>query len=95
MGVSATHLDWTMVPYVRKSFYKHFNDGLKYIESNVLSYGISEELKDKLLGELNNSLSIDDEKYKKFRRAYAYAMDMTEKECHQAAEGLFHNLNTL
>ena len=23
-GVSATHLDWTMVPYVRKSFYKHY-----------------------------------------------------------------------
>ena len=23
-GVSATHLDWTMVPYVRKSFYKTF-----------------------------------------------------------------------
>ena len=94
-GVSATHLDWTMVPYVRKSFYKHFKDGLKYIEHNVLNNGISEELKDKLLGELNNSLPIDDEKYKKFRRAYAYAMDMTEKECHQAAEGLFHNLNTL
>ena len=31
-GVSATHLDWTMVPYVRKSFYKHFIDGLKYVE---------------------------------------------------------------
>ena len=31
-GVSATHLDWTMVPYVRKSFYKHFKDGLMYIE---------------------------------------------------------------
>ena len=30
-GVSATHLDWTMVPYVRKSFYKHFKDGLIYI----------------------------------------------------------------
>jgi len=27
-GVSATHLDWTMVPYVRKSFWKHFKDGL-------------------------------------------------------------------
>lgn len=25
-GVSATHLDWTMVPYVRKSFYKHYMD---------------------------------------------------------------------
>lgn len=23
-GVSATHLDWTMVPYVRKSFFKHY-----------------------------------------------------------------------
>lgn len=31
-GVSATHLDWTMVPYIRKSFYKHFLDGLKYAE---------------------------------------------------------------
>ena len=31
-GVSASHLDWTMVPYVRKSFFKHFKDGLKYIE---------------------------------------------------------------
>ena len=31
-GVSATHIDWTMVPYVRKSFYKHFIDGLKYSE---------------------------------------------------------------
>lgn len=31
-GVSATHLDWTMVPYVRKSFYKHFIDGLEYVE---------------------------------------------------------------
>ena len=23
-GVSATHLDWTMVPYVKKSFFKHY-----------------------------------------------------------------------
>lgn len=31
-GVSGTHLDWTMVPYIRKSFAKHFKDGLKYID---------------------------------------------------------------
>ena len=31
-GVGATHIDWTMVPYVRKSFMKHFKDGLKYCE---------------------------------------------------------------
>lgn len=30
-GVSASHLDWSMVPFVRKSFMKHFKDGLKYI----------------------------------------------------------------
>ena len=31
-GVAATHLDHTLVPYVRKSFWKHFKDGLKYVE---------------------------------------------------------------
>lgn len=37
-GVAATHLDWTMVPYVRKSFRKHFIDGMKFIdnEENVI-----------------------------------------------------------
>ncbi len=35
-GVSATHLDWTMVPYVRKSFAKHYRDGLKYITNKTL-----------------------------------------------------------
>ena len=40
-GVSATHLDWTMVPYVRKSFFKHFKDGLEFIdksETKMISY---------------------------------------------------------
>lgn len=32
-GVAATHLDVTCVPYVRKSFYKYFKDGLKYCEN--------------------------------------------------------------
>lgn len=31
-GISASHLDWTMVPYFRKSFFKHYIDGLKYVE---------------------------------------------------------------
>ena len=26
-GVSASHIDWSLVPYVRKSFYKHYCDG--------------------------------------------------------------------
>ncbi|MCH5167441.1 MAG: hypothetical protein J1F35_06050 [Erysipelotrichales bacterium] len=30
-GVAATHIDWSMVPFVRKSFMKHFKDGLEWI----------------------------------------------------------------
>lgn len=86
MGVSATHLDWTMVPYVRKSFYKHFKDGLKYIEENEFALGA------KFIGE---NWSIEDEEYKKHSKSYEYAMDKTEKEVYQAVEGLYHNLNTL
>ena len=88
-GVSATHLDWTMVPYVRKSFYKHFKDGLKYIEGN--------ELKSELDKIAIGNLSIEDEFYGKeiHPRAYQYALDMTERETYQAVEGMYHNLKLL
>ena len=39
--------------------------------------------------------SIEDDFYKSFPKAYKYAMKMTARETHQAAEGLYHNLNTL
>ena len=95
-GVSATHLDWTMVPYVRKSFYKHFLKGLQYCEAKVIN-GMDEELRSKTLSKFNNTLPIDSEIYKNpaFARAYKYAMDMTIGETHQAVEGMYHNLNTL
>lgn len=83
-GVSATHIDHSMVPYVRKSFLKHFKDGMKWI------HGVDFELdKDP------KELSIEDDLYKNEDtiRAYDYALAMTEKETHQAVEGLFHNLN--
>lgn len=86
-GVSATHLDWTMVPYVRKSFYKHYKDGIVYLEE------LGTEDFDN--GYIRNDMSIEDDDYKKFSKAYRYAMDMTKKECYQAVEGMYHNLNTL
>lgn len=85
-GVSATHIDWTMVPYVRKSFYKHWKDGCKYV------LGINT---DKYDGIITSDTSITDEGYKTFGTAYEYAMDMTIKETYQAVEGMYHNLNTL
>ena len=40
--------------------------------------------------------SIDDKFYTTaYDKAYKYAMDMTIKECYQAVEGMYHNLNTL
>ena len=88
-GVSATHLDWTMVPYVRKSFRKHYIDGIKYCEPDF-PFDINEYAE-----HIPTNAGIEDDEYKIYPNAYKYAMDMTEKECHQAAEGLFHNLNTL
>ena len=87
-GVSAGHLDWTMVPYVRKSFYKHFRDGLNYVE-------VDDPFASEYINELSDKLSIEDDKYKKYPYSYKYAMDMTKKELKQAVEGMFHNLNTL
>ena len=84
-GVSASHLDWTMVPYVRKSFYKHFKDGLKYCEDETILFNL----------DTVENVSIEDDVYKCHGKAYKYAMDMTLKEVHQAVEGMFHNLNTL
>lgn len=85
-GVSATHLDWTMVPYVRKSFRKHWNDGLKYIAF----WDVSED------GFQKEDLPIDEyPNCDDYKDVYKYAFDMTVKEVHQAVEGMYHNLNTL
>ena len=95
-GVSATHLDWTMVPYVRKSFHKHWIDGMEYIE-NSLNYRESQYYKEHFNKENIPTISIDDSVYMSdiFPNAYRYAMNMTERELAQAAEGLYHNLNSL
>ena len=79
-GVSATHLDWSMVPYVRKSFYKHYKTALNC---------------DRKMAKYNDAMGIDDIKYKKHKKAYKYALKATEKETYQAVEGMYHNLNTL
>lgn len=98
-GVSATHLDWTMVPYIRKSFYKHFLDGVKYCQKGQMIglMGVYEDfdLSDAKETWIKTQASINDNVFTRNEIAYKYAMDMTIKEVHQAAEGLFHNLNTL
>ena len=89
-GVSATHLDWTMVPYVRKSFWKHFRDGIHYVEKVIYDCTPPDGMESK-------DMPIDSDFYpsEQYPDAYQYAMDMTEREVHQAVEGMYHNLNTL
>ena len=85
-GVSATHFDWTMVPYVRKSFYKHYKDGKKWLSINK---------KFELSKEKIEHTSINDKKVYTNKKARKYALEMVKKELNQAAEGLLHNLNSL
>lgn len=83
-GVGTIHLDYDLAPFVKMSFYKHYKDGLKYIEG--IDYNEIEPM---------SEYSIDNNGFKKYPRVYEYAMDMLEKEGKQAAQGLYHNLNTL
>lgn len=96
-GVSATHLDWTMIPYVRKSFTKHLSDGLAWCE-NLSNYKVrrfSKWIKNNP-DYPDGTIHFDDEDFKaKHPVAWEYAIEMTTKEVYQAVEGMYHNLNTL
>ena len=96
-GISASHIDWSLAPYVAKSFTKHLGDGLLYVEHN-------DEYKDvKFHKWVKNNpkypdgvIHMNDEEFKNLHpEAWKYAMDMTERETYQAIEGMYHNLNTL
>ena len=88
-GVGANVFDYSLEEYVKKSFRKHYIEGLVFLEN------YTEEDCELELGK-EELLSIDDEYYKTVsKKVYNYATKMLEKEGKQATEGLFHNLNTL
>ena len=92
-GVSATHLDWTMVPYVRKSFAKHYKIGCKYFTDLVW-----DDIDKSFSHLVANSVeySIEDKEWSAYnKKAADYAFEMTEREVYQAVEAMYHNLNTL
>ena len=93
-GVSATHIDWTMVPYVRKSFFKHYCDGYKYLTDKG-ELDLSNFTTDVKTMSITDDWYLRDNMPVKMRKVYDYAMEMTLKELNQAVEGMFHNLNSL
>ena len=100
-GVSATHLDWTMIPYVRLSFWKHYKELMTAAVNFDVDYFIKNgALDDTLKGLQDKSInpkdvSIESESYIKYSKIYSLAYDATVKELEQAVEGMYHNLNTL
>ena len=70
-----------MVPYVRKSFYKHYKDGMKYIDNVGIDKNFSVV-----------DTSICSSIYKNNENVWKYAYDMLVKEVYQAVEGMYHNL---
>ena len=93
-GVSASHIDWTMVPYVRKSFAKHYKVGLGYF----LDIPGWEDIDYSIQNMIANAKEypITDSEWSAYcPKAARYAYDMTQREVYQAVEAMYHNLNTL
>ena len=106
-GVSAGHIDWTMVPYIRKSYEKHYL--IEYIKTlqdfyeldilgmthKELNHWVENKITEFFLEtKLKDSDFYFDNKNvdNKLRQC---ALLETKKETYQAVEGMYHNLNTL
>ena len=92
-GVSASHIDWTMVPYVRKSLRKHFRDYFEDVEGYT-----KEEAEETVssVEKLYGALTFENKAVLVYHaKAFNFAYKQTVKETYQAVEGMYHNLNTL
>lgn len=106
-GVSASHIDHSMVPYVRKSFRKHYiNSWLKTLDEfyeidilgmthDELNHWVTNKITDFYLqtGLEDSDFTFDNKKLDNTLRQRS--LFSTKKETYQAVEGLYHNLNTL
>ena len=106
-GVSASHLDWSMVPYVRKSYRKHYIS--QWIESQPefseldilgLPYDEFKHWVENMVTKFFIETKLTDKDFK-FKNTdldpmiRQRALFDTKKETYQAVEGMYHNLNTL
>lgn len=107
-GVSATHIDWTMVPYIRRSFeknylYEHIKDTPEFYEIDVLKMRY-EDLHDYVKTQINKFFDEHAITHADFRfdnialfekKYFQRALFETRLEIEQAVEAMYHNLNTL
>ncbi len=86
-GCSIPYLDRALVPYIKKTFKKHFLRGVKYIDD--LKEEQIEELKKEDIEYSNLELK------NKYPKTYEYSVDMTEESVKQAMQGLEYEINSL
>ena len=87
-GCTIPYLDRALVPYIKKSFKKHFIKGIKYIDK-VLEDEIA-KLKERRDIEFSNK-----EIEKLYPETFAYATEMTIDSVKQAMQGLEYEINSL
>lgn len=88
-GVSSGHIDSTLRPFIQKSFWWYYMVGLRFVSR------FGKENAEKTMEKFPRTTPIDNDGYKVNQDAYEFAMFMTEHECHQGMEALYHNLNSL
>lgn len=89
-GCTIPYIDRTLVPYVRKTFIKHYNNGIKYLENfeNVMKFE-KEKYFIKDWTEMYKYLE------EVFPKAYKYALELTRESVNQAMQGMEYEINSL
>ena len=95
-GCTAPYLDEVLIPYVRKTFMKHFFNGYKFF------YG-SEIDKKEFLYEIGIDYFASSETWEKvynflekeYSKVYNYANELTEESVKQSMQGLEYEINSL
>lgn len=90
-GCSIPYLDRALVPYIQKSFVKHFKKGLCYVDD------YSEEQAEDILDSYGKDQIVyaNDALREKYPRVFRYATDLTEESVKQAMQGLEYEINSL
>ena len=107
-GVSASHIDWTMIPYVRKSFMKHYIvDWIQHLDDFYtldilgMDYEAYKHWTENKVTEFFLTTKLKKEEFTFDNKTTLdpairqRALDDTKRETYQAVEGMYHNLNTL
>lgn len=79
-GVSATHLDWTMIPYVRKSFFKHYVVAYLKSTSDFAKLNLMDMLFDTYTDEVGIIRNKFDDWVDKHKKEFLDKFNLTEKD---------------